>query len=414
MRSIFKSVASVFFLLLLLFTGGLTSAQNATPESSPMMEEEESRAIAFYPEETGQGTFITVELEAGESTEADVLLGNVGNIEQTLRTYPVPALSGINGGFVLADYGTENDAITDWLNYDEQQFTLQPTEGVVLQVGISVPDGTAPGEYVTGLAAEQAESFEIPGTEMMRQRVRWSVPILIVVPGEREPAFEVGEAQLQWYEGSMYGTIEIANTGNVTVRPQGEVRLLDAEGTVVGVAEVELGSIYNGTETTFVVAWQTPPPSETYSISLALTAEEGTVSVTQEHSDLVPLEEGETAQADARDPLVFSKAELTPLTKDNPPSTLQFDAEISNNGEVIENARVSIVTYKDGEEVDRYPIMQAVTIQPGTTPIEARYSLPGGFTDGTYTFEVTIELGDSGSQTVLVTQPIEYEITVGD
>ena len=85
---------------------------------------------------------------------------------------------------------------------------------------------------------------------------------------------------------------------------------------------------------------------------------------------------------------------------------------INNNGDPIENARVSIVTYQDGVEVDRYPILQAVTINQGSTPVQARYSLPGGFTKGTYTFEVTIELGDIGTQTVLLTQTLDFEVTV--
>ena len=92
--------------------------------------------------------------------------------------------------------------------------------------------------------------------------------------------------------------------------------------------------------------------------------------------------------------------------------SLQLNAEIANNAEPIEGARVTIVTYKDGEEVDRYPILQAVKLETGITPVEVRYSLPGGFTQGTYTFEVTIETGDAGTQSVLVTQPIDYEIVV--
>lgn len=415
MKKFVTKAASYALAFMLMATGVISiSAQESTPDASPAAEvEETSRAITFYPEDTGEGTFITVELNPGDSTEVNVILGNSGNIEQTLRTYVIPALSGNNGGFILADYGTDADEVTSWVDYPEEGYTLQPTEGLIVPVEISVPADVTPGEYVTGLAAEQAESFEIPGTDMMRQRVRWSIPILIVVPGEREPAFELGDAELEWYGQGIYATIQIANTGNVTVRPEGEIRLLNAEGTVIGVSQVAMDSVYTGTETVFLSGWDNVPPAETYSIEVALIAEDGTVEVQQSFNGIAPLEEGESA-TEEREPLEFTQAELTPLTRDNPPSMLMFEGTISNSGEPVENARVSIVTYQDGVEVDRYPIMQAVTIQIGETPVEARYSLPGGFTDGAYTFEVTVELGSGSTQTVIVTESMDFVVTVSD
>lgn len=408
-----KKAVSVLMMALLVLTSGMAVAQEATPDATPASEEEQiSRAISFYPEETGAGTFITMELRAGSTGVANVILGNSGNIEQVLRTYAVPVSSDVNGGFALASYDTEPDEITSWVNYPEQSFKLKPTEGLIIPVEITVPEETGPGEYVTAVAAEQSESFDIPGTDMMRQRVRWSVPILIVVPGEQTPAFELGDAQLRWQDGHMMADIDIANTGNVILQPAGEVRLLDSTGTVVGVAKVEMSSVYTGTETIVATVWQITDPSDSYSLEINLTAEDNTVSQTVTIKDLTP-QMGENGGAtEAPESMLFSKVELVPLTRDTPPSTLQFNGVIANNGEPIENARVSIVTYQDGVEVDRYPIMQAVTIQQGETPVEARYSLPGGFTDGTYTFEVTIELGDAGTQTVLVTQPIDFEVVV--
>lgn len=406
-------VATLSVLLMLILQGNIhVMAQDSTPVATPAFEED--RAITFYPEESGEGTFITVEINPGQSAEVQVILGNSGNVEQSIRTYSAPATSAMNGGFVLLDYGTEPDEITQWLDYPEQVFTFDPTEGMRVPLNISVPSDIAPGEYVTGIAAEQADAYAVPGTDMFLQKTRWAIPVLIVVPGDREPAFELTDAGLEWYEGSLYGTVGIENTGNVTVRPMGEVRLLDSEGTVVGVAGVEMQSVYSGTGTTFVVAWPLPASSDDgYTLDMVLTAEEGSVEVQQTFEGVVPVDD-EATEIVQREPLRFSEAALIPLTRDEPPSMLQFNGEIVNEGVAIESARVSIVTYQDGEEVDRYPIMQAVTIQTGDTPVEARYSLPGGFTDGTYTFEVTIELGSGSTQTVLVTQPIDFEVSVDD
>lgn len=394
-------------ILVVLGSLQLVVAQTATPDAS----REPLRAIAFYPEATGQGTYFIANLQPGESTIVNVVLGNAGEIEQTLRTYAIPARSAVNGGFNLAPYGTEFDEVTNWLTYEEQVFTFQPGEGVSIPFEIAVPADAAPGEYVTGLAAEQAEPFEVPGTPNLTQRVRWAVPVLVVVPGERQPAVEFGDATLENRDGLLIANIGVANTGNVIIRPEGEARLLDQDGSVVGISSFWMDSVYAGTDTTFGVVWQNIPESDSYTIEISLTVEDGSVEASETFSEITPFSTSGDNVASST-PLSFSSAELTPLTDDNPPSMLQLDAEITNSGEPIESARVSIVTYQDGVEVDRYPVMQAVTIQQGTTPVQARYALPGGFTSGTYTFEVTIELGSIGTQTVLVTHKLEYTVAV--
>jgi hypothetical protein len=406
--ALLRRCTSTFLIIILLAASVATvSAQDATPSPAA----QPNRAIAFYPEATGQGTFISVELKPGKSVTVGVILGNAGDVEQTIRTYAVPAMSGTNGGFLQTDSGTPPDKQTTWLDYPETEFTFQPTEGASIPLTITVPKDASPGEYVTSLAAEQKDPFEVSGTDMIKQRVRWSVPILITVPGDRKPAFELGDVTLENREGIMIADIGITNTGNVIVRPQGEVRLLDASGTTVGVAQVALDSIYSGTTTDFIVAWDKVNPSDTFTVQAELTNDEGSLTVSQDYPNLIPFS-SDPNPTNTGPTLTITNAKFEPLTKDNPPTTLQLDATVTNTGEPIENARVSIVTYQDGVEVDRYPILQAVTINQGSTPIQARYALPGGFTKGTYTFEVTIELGDIGTQTVLVTQKLDYKVTV--
>lgn len=408
MKTLRISVCILSVIIVILSPVATISAQDFSASSS-----NPNRSIAFYPESSGVGTYITMELAPGESAKSNIVLGNSGDVEQTLRTYAVPAESGVNGGFVLAEQGAELDDVTSWLDYPEQLHTFEPGEGITIKVTVKVPTNTPPGEYVTGLAAEQADSFAVPGTELIRQRVRWSIPVLVIVPGERKPDFEITETTLDVREGMYVAEIGIANTGNVIVRPSGEVRILDSEGTVVGVARASLDSIYVGTDTTFIVAWDSIPTSSGYTLQIFMTNTEGDLEVEKQVDDLTAVDRGAGTKLDT-DPLSFSKPTLT-STDNNPlSSTLEFDAVVINNEEPIDNARVSIVTYQDGVEVDRYPIMQAVTINQGETPIEARYSLPGGFTNGTYTFEVTIEIGDGDTQTVLLTQPIDYEVVVGD
>lgn len=402
---IVTTVALLPLIVVSSFVGSL-AAQPSTPE--PVR-----RSVAIYPKETGPDTFITIQIEPGQTGEFVLVVGNAGNIAQGVRTYPTPVITAANGGFSLAPYGTELGDPDTWLNLNEEIFELEPGTGIEMTVQVTVPEGTDPGEYVTAVAADQAEAFTIDGGSQVTQRVRRSVPVLIVVPGELNPAFELDAAELTIREDTIIGSISITNTGNAIIRPEGEVRLISDEGEVLGVAQVALGSVYVNQGTTFIVSWQNVRAADTYSLQAYLAIPETAVAVTQTFDDLEPTVElapGATPVA----VLEFTIAELTPLTRDQPPSGLLFEGELSNPGAPIENARVSIVTYLDGEEIDRYPIMQAVTLGSGSTPIEARYTLPGGFTEGTYTFAVTIEVGDGSSQSIMLTQEIDFEVVMPD
>lgn len=411
--NIVKRNFAVLISIVILTTASLSvaSAYQSTPVVGTPPPAEENRAIAFYPSESGSGTFVTVEVNAGESKDFSMVFGNAGDVEQTLVTYSTAALSAPNGGFLAAPQDYEPDLPTSWVEYPETELTFQPGEGVEIVGSINIPQDAVPGEYVTALSAQQATPFAVADSTTFDQIVRWSVPVLIVVPGTDVPAFDLTDVSLEHRGDMIVAEIGIVNLGNTIVQPEGTIQLLDSSGAVVGVSDVSLDSIYTGTDTVFYVAWSSVTYSDSYTVRALMSADDGEVVVERDVNNIIAIGTGSEATP-VSVPLSFSKFDLVAATDDNPPSLLMFDGEITNDAEPIENARVSIVTYKNGVEVDRYPIMQAVTIQQGTTPVESRYSLPGGFTEGTYTFEVTIELGNSGSQTVLVTQPIDFEIVV--
>jgi hypothetical protein len=402
----------LIFVIWLMAFGVMTPAAGveATQQSTP---EAVNRMVAIYPADSGPGNFVTVTVNVGETKGFTIIVGNAGNIKQSIRAYPIPALTADNGGFSAAPYGTELDETTSWLDITEMTMEFEPGEGREVVVDITVPADTPPGEYITAIAAEQADAYEIEGTEVMTQRVRIPMPVLITVPGEFQPSFELTSAEMELRDDMIIGIVKIENTGTAIVRLHGVARLLNEEGEVLGVSEIHLEPIFVNTSANVYVSWQNVPSLDTYGLQIELQDPDNLASDDVTFDNLTPFTEREAAAAATPvAELAFTRAELEPLTDDVPPSMLTFEGEISNPGAAIENARVTIVTYQDGREVDRYPIMQAVTIQTGSTSLESRYSLPGGFTDGTYTFEVTIEVGDMSTQTVLLTEPLEFEVVV--
>ncbi len=90
-----------------------------------------------------------------------------------------------------------------------------------------------------------------------------------------------------------------------------------------------------------------------------------------------------------------------------------IDATISNGGDAVSNAQLSLIASVDGEEVERFPISQSLALPNGDTPITTRYIPATGFTSGTWTFELVLESVDaSGVAVVVARAPVEGTITI--
>jgi hypothetical protein len=197
------------------------------------------------------GEFFNISVEPGESRSLRVEIANFGHDELLARTYAADGYSIINGGFAADLFGAPASGTTRWLDYATQELTLAPGEGLVVDFSVSVPVGTAAGEYITALVAENVEPYRADdqGGLAMEQVNRTVVAVAIDVPGPRQASFEIGAVGHKAAGGISFVSFEVANTGKLHLKPAGRFTLRDAEGTEIGAAEPVMDSVYAGTET---------------------------------------------------------------------------------------------------------------------------------------------------------------------
>jgi hypothetical protein len=88
---------------------------------------------------------------------------------------------------------------------------------------------------------------------------------------------------------------------------------------------------------------------------------------------------------------------------------------VLNNGDPATGVQLSLVAYLDGEEVERFPINQSLSLPTGETPITTRYIPATGFTAGEWSFELLLEaVAPGGAAVVVARTTIEETITVTD
>jgi hypothetical protein len=409
-QPLIRSLMLSAMIVLLSLSWMMQDARGQEASPTPVFEPPDViKAFEFYPAESGLGSFFAPTIEAGSTARLTALIANTGEVVQYLRTYTNNAFTADGGGFGAAEYGTPPNDVTSWLNYPEETFTIEPGQGIERTFSIKVPEGTAPGQYITAVAAEDADVSAVEGSENFTQRLRYVVPVFITVPGETTAGFTVGDITLTVESDVILVQIGLENTGDVRVRPEGTVDLLDHDGNLIVSFPVTMESIYAHEATTLTLGAAGVIPSGTYQVQVNLTDPDTGETAAAEASGLV----AETAATPEPVLISIASASATPLPDADNVQFVSVEAVISNNDEPIANAQLTLVASRDGEEIERFPISQSLALPTGETPISTRYLPLEGWSSGTWTFELLLETVDpTGASVVLGRMPIEGTVEI--
>lgn len=417
----FKTLrASWIGLVIGLLSLPVAGMQGASGQGTPVAEESPSPEVVFgvYPAGTQEGVYFEDFVEPGESHEFTLALENAGTSDLKLLVYPADVYSMTNGGMGVNFQDQERTEPTTWLDVSEGTFDIASGEELLQPFTVTVPEGTSPGQYVTAIAVETADSFAI-GDEggAFRQVLRKVVAVVVLVPGEAQPSFSLGEPEVLIQQGQTVLRTPVENTGNIRVRPAGNVTLHDSSGAEVATGEVAMGSVYMGDTTPFEIWLPNALPVGEYLVSVELTDAdtEATASFEEISVNVVP--------EPTPEPEVESVPVVVPAATPEPvaPVTVQsieivgnadpiqfanVAFEIENTGNHISRSRVKLAVSHDGELVDEFAIDDNLPLPVGTTSVEDRYIPPTGWESGTWTFSITVHAinANAGVETVVVNE----------
>lgn len=241
---------------------------------SPVLAEHEAPRLGLTP--IGQDSqYFDIVVEPGQTTELQVELANFGHDQVLARTFAADAYSIVNGGFGADLFGEPASNITDWLEYPPEELTLEPDEGLLIEFSLSVPAETPPGDYITALVAENIEPYggSAGGNVAMEQVNRTAVAIAIDVPGPRDAALDIGAVGHKAANSVSFVTFEVANQGNVHLKPTGAFTLRDAADAELAAAPAIMDSVYGGLATLFEAPLAVALEPGDYCAELSLTDE---------------------------------------------------------------------------------------------------------------------------------------------
>jgi hypothetical protein len=339
-----------------------------------------------------------------------VVLGNTGAIAFRARTLAINAFTAPNGGFKVAEPGTKPAGVTTWLDYPETVYDLEPGKGVQVPLTINVPKGTEPGQYLTALVMETADASALGNGSTFKQVLRQAVPVFITVPGPLHPEFSIGNIAFTAYPAGTALSIEIKNSGNVRVRPKGTVTLSDATGAPIASAPVSMDSVYAHDQTELTLSLPVLP-SGIYKVSADFTDPDTGAKASV--SD-VPVTMQATASPVASSPVTISAATATPQPSLDKIQFLNISVTISNGGQALANARLTLSVTHDGKAVEDYPLSESLTLPGGDTTVQSRYIPATGWSSGTWSFALKLESvdPDTGAVTTIAAGDLGGPIVV--
>ena len=219
------------------------------------------------------GQYFDITLQAGETRELKVEVGNYGRDTARARTYPADVYTIVNGGFGAELDGDQPAGTTLWLDYPPKTLELEGGKALQQTFTVHVPADATPGEYITSLVVQNetpTTASSAGGGIAIRQVQRKVIAVAITVPGPRLPALSIGEFEHKVVAGASVISAAVNNSGNVRLKLSGEFVLRDSEGAVVTRYPIAMDTFYAGTSTTVEVPFETTLLEGAYSASLQL------------------------------------------------------------------------------------------------------------------------------------------------
>lgn len=388
MRRIHHIVTCVLAGILLLgaFAPVATASQSPSADGTPAAEVDSGPKFVLRPHDGQDGAYFDVRAEAGSTIELTAVLGNAGTEAITLRTFTSDAVVLVNGGFGVQEEEEELTGATTWIDWPTETYTFEPGEGIERTFTVTIPDDTAPGEYIAGISLQTADPIEIEGSTMFNQIIRKVIAVFITVEGDTSASFELGEPEIITTPGGSRLDVPVINTGDVLVRPTGTVTLTTEDGNEMFSAEIAMGSVYAHMDTQLSIPLDANLAGREYEIALDLAD-----SSTNTHASLEPQPVLFSGEIQAEAPVQIQEVAIVPMPDADEPVYAEIDLTIANTGEQLTNATVVLHVYHNDEIVEDFTLGSNMNIATGETSISQRYIPAQGFSSGDWTFTITIE-----------------------
>ncbi len=181
--------------------------------------------------------------DPGSVIEDAVTVFNLGNQALTFRVYATDAFNATTGDFSLLDGDEPPTDVGTWVEFAQDNVTVEPGRAVTIPITLRIPDDATPGDHVGGiLASNEALSSTADGGAIVLDR-RTGTRLFVRVNGPLRPELVVEDMSVDYNSsanplgGSASVIYTIANRGNVRLSGTATASVAGPLGVGKGTAE---------------------------------------------------------------------------------------------------------------------------------------------------------------------------------
>jgi hypothetical protein len=178
-------------------------------------------------------------------------------------------------------------------------------------------------------------------------------------------------------------------------------------------SEIAFGAFYGGQTGHIETGLGDQLPSGEYIVTIELRdpATGASANVSNKQISTSTSEEQEAATAP---PVSFTAVSGSAKPSVDDLQFLALDVTISNTGELIADAQLSLQVTHNGVLVENYVIVSPLSLPTGDTPVSSRYIPVDGWSSGEWSFTLSVQVLDrsTGVATVLATSALGEPVVV--
>jgi hypothetical protein len=177
---------------------------------------------AIKPAHSGASSYLSFQLGPAQKTGDGVVLTDVSTDPADYVIYPVDAYTSPSTGVVYQDRSAPVTGVGTWISLGATTAHLASGGSATIDFTVSVPPGTAPGDHVGAIMAENAASARGGAASglSLNVRQRAGLAVVIHVPGPTHIGFTLGPVSIRAENGTRQVLdIPMQSTANVLFKP---------------------------------------------------------------------------------------------------------------------------------------------------------------------------------------------------
>ena len=207
--------------------------------------------VAVHSASGAGSSYFTLTGHPGAAAHAGTLeIDNRRRQRVVVRLDPVAALTATTLGSAYTTPGAAISKQATWMQLPMRRVVLAPRGHAGVPVNTLVPDGTAPGDYLSGISVEalgQERETRMRGNIAVSSVQRYAVGLLVNVPGPRSPLIRITSARVAREPAGLTFYLHALNSGNAILKNvRGEVLITRGRRTVAR-SKIGPGTFVNGT-----------------------------------------------------------------------------------------------------------------------------------------------------------------------